>query len=202
MCVEDRKHSQIIREKIITHYKNFDKSMRLRHPQMKIVVISMQCPQSKMLLQMPCFFINNQFLQFLHCCFNFRKSGLRQYYSSYQSVKLGQNGSTEPILDSFILALHTPFGVSRVTCGATCRLLAPWNTRLLLQWPLHWWRVNGSTAREPSPCTPAATSSTWLDRPQVRYRFFLSFKCSLWPDWEPILPPFVACVQPNRPLSR
>jgi len=40
-------------------------------------------------------------------------------------------------------------GVSRVVCGAHLHLLAPWATRLLSECMLHWWRVNGSIAREP-----------------------------------------------------
>jgi len=35
--------------------------------------------------------------------------------------------------------------------GHLLRLLAPWTTRLLPQWMLHWWRVNGSTVCEPFP---------------------------------------------------
>jgi len=40
-----------------------------------------------------------------------------------------------------------PVGVSRVVCGGHLRVLALRATRLLLQWLLHWWRVNGSTTR-------------------------------------------------------
>jgi len=46
-----------------------------------------------------------------------------------------------------------PFEVSRVVCGAHLRLLAPWATRLLSQWMLHWWWVSGSTKRGTLPCT-------------------------------------------------
>jgi len=35
----------------------------------------------------------------------------------------------------------------RVFSDVYLRLLAPWATRLLSQWMLHWWRVNDSTAR-------------------------------------------------------
>ena len=36
-----------------------------------------------------------------------------------------------------------PSSMSRVVCGAQLRLLAPWVTRLLSQWMLHWWQVSG-----------------------------------------------------------
>jgi len=62
----------------------------------------------------------------------------------------------------FILAFFTLFGVSRVVCGAHIRLIAPWATRLLSQWILHWWRVSGSTACEPFPC--ADTARGWIGR--------------------------------------
>jgi len=44
--------------------------------------------------------------------------------------------------------LGTPSGMLRVLSDVYLRLLAPWTTRLLSQWMLHWWRVNGNTARE------------------------------------------------------
>ena len=48
----------------------------------------------------------------------------------------------------------TPFGMPQEVCGPHLSLLAPWTTRVLSQWMLHWWRVNGSTARELLfPCT-------------------------------------------------
>ena len=50
-------------------------------------------------------------------------------------------------------------GVSRRVCGAHLRLLAPWATRLLSQWMLHWWRINVSTARQLFPCTLPLTPS-------------------------------------------
>jgi len=34
---------------------------------------------------------------------------------------------------------------------------------------LHWWRVNASHAREPSPCTHPLTPSTRLGKPQVPF---------------------------------
>jgi len=45
----------------------------------------------------------------------------------------------------------------------------PWATQLLSQCMLHWWQVNGSTARELFPCTRPSTLSTRLDRSQVTF---------------------------------
>ena len=48
-------------------------------------------------------------------------------------------------------------------------LLAPWVTRLLSQWVLHWWQPNGSTTRELFACTHPLTPSTSLDKSQVPF---------------------------------
>jgi len=61
------------------------------------------------------------------------------------------------------------FRVPRVVCGPHFRLLVPWATRLLSQWMLRWWRVNGSTARELFSCTHPSTPNERLDRPLVGY---------------------------------
>jgi len=49
-----------------------------------------------------------------------------------------------------LLAFVFLSGVPRVVCGAHLSLVPPWATRLLSQWMLHWWRVNGNTARAPN----------------------------------------------------
>jgi len=54
---------------------------------------------------------------------------------------------------------------------AHVRMLTPWATWLLSQWMLHWWRVNGSNAREPFPCT-FYRAWGWT---RLKYRF-----SSLW----------------------
>ena len=66
-----------------------------------------------------------------------------------------------------------------MVCGAHLRLLAPWATWLFSQLMWHWWRVNGSTASQPFPCTHQSTPSTRLDWPQEPF-----FKSSVWPDRE------------------
>ena len=53
----------------------------------------------------------------------------------------------DAVLFSFVYT-STPSRVSRVVSSAHLRLLAPCITLLLSQWMMHWWRVNGSTARE------------------------------------------------------
>jgi len=72
----------------------------------------------------------------------------------------------------FLFCTH--FGVSRVVCGAPLRLLAPWTTLLLSKWMLHWWRVKGSTAREPFPRTRPLKPITRLNKAQLP--FFSSFR--------------------------
>jgi len=75
----------------------------------------------------------------------------------------------------FALRLRSPFRMSRLVCGAHLRLLAPWATRLLSQWMLHWWQVNSSTAREPFPATIYKSRA----RGWTHCKYFLS---SLWCD--------------------
>jgi len=80
---------------------------------------------------------------------------------------------------SFILGFVLLSECHGWSAGAHLRLLAPLVTRLLSHWMLHWWRVNGSTARGTLPCTHPSTPSTRLGRPQVPF-----FKSSVWPRRE------------------
>ena len=45
--------------------------------------------------------------------------------------------------------LCVPFGVSRWVCSAHLHLLAPWATRVLSQWMLHWWQVSAPRLKLP-----------------------------------------------------
>ena len=93
---------------------------------------------------------------------------------------------------SFAKLLSTLPGVSRVVCGAHLCSLGPGGTRLLSWWMLHWWQVNGSTARESFPCTHPSTPSVRLHRSQAsfykplvrphrefKYTYQLSGACSI-----------------------
>jgi len=50
-----------------------------------------------------------------------------------------------------ILSFCAPLRVSRVVCGAISIYSGPWANRVLSQLMLHWWRANGSAAREHLP---------------------------------------------------
>jgi len=88
------------------------------------------------------------------------------------------------------------FGLSGMVCGTCCRLPAPWATRFLSQWMLHWWQDNASAVREPLHCTHQSTPSTRSDRPQM------FFKCSVWPDRESNPAHQLWWSAVNQPLGR
>ena len=68
---------------------------------------------------------------------------------------------------------------------------------LLSYWLFHWWRVKGSTAREPLPCIQPSPLSTRLDS-----AIFQVLTGMTWPEIEPSLPALVAHAQPTVPFRK
>jgi len=91
---------------------------------------------------------------------------LSRTYTLHSAYTGANNKCSDSV--SFILCFRgTPFGVSRVVCGAHLHLLPQRAKWLVSQWILRWWRFSGIAARKALPCAHPLMLSTSLDRPQV-----------------------------------
>jgi len=93
---------------------------------------------------------------------------------------------------SFVVVSCTPFGVSLVVCGRPISACLR-HGRYAAAFTVMLWRVNGSAAREPLPCTHPSTPNTRLDTLQEP---LLAFGMTR-PGIEPRLPDFGGACSNN-----